>query len=144
MPEPVTFLLGGIAVALIAALVGFNRFTRLRRHIEETARAVAVQREQRDELIDHLRAARAGEAPPGDSPPGVPEGPPEEHLREQVTEAEDRLAAVNRLHSAQIRAWNRLGRMSPWRFLRGLTGWTALSEPPPEGERAALQSDERS
>jgi LemA protein len=44
-------------------------------------------------------------------------------LQEQLAETEDRLAAIRRLHNANVREWNTLGETIPWSFLRGTVSW---------------------
>jgi LemA protein len=44
-------------------------------------------------------------------------------LQGQLVETEDRLAAVRRLHNANVREWNTLGELVPWSLLRGTVGW---------------------
>ncbi len=44
-------------------------------------------------------------------------------LQEQLAETEDRLAAIRRLHNANVREWNTLGETIPWTLLRGTVGW---------------------
>ncbi|WP_240731836.1 LemA family protein [Egibacter rhizosphaerae] len=44
-------------------------------------------------------------------------------LQHQLAETEDRIAAIRRLHNANVRRWNTLGETVPWRFLRGLVSW---------------------
>lgn len=139
MPEPATVLLGGAALLLALALVSLSRVLRLRRHIDESASAVADERRRRDSLVSTLR--HSGPAVEVDAP--ASQDPAEaEGLSEQVEEAEDRLAAVNRLYTAQVRAWNRLGHASLWGRLRRLTGWRPMPEPPAEGESSAAVRDD--
>ncbi|HUH08588.1 MAG TPA: LemA family protein [Egibacteraceae bacterium] len=44
-------------------------------------------------------------------------------LHRQLAETEDRLAAIRRLHNANVREWNTLGETVPWRLLRGTAEW---------------------
>lgn len=44
-------------------------------------------------------------------------------LQAQLAETEDRIAAIRRLHNANVRRWNTLGETVPWRLLRGLVNW---------------------
>jgi LemA protein len=48
-------------------------------------------------------------------------------LQHQLAETEDRLAAIRRLHNANVRDWNTLGETIPWNLLRGTVSWA--SEP---------------
>lgn len=143
LPEPATILLATAALLLALALVSLSRFMRLRRHIDESASAVAAERHRRDRLVRSLRQAGSSDSPfdeTGGSATGDARDPRD--LSEQVEEAEDRLAAVNRLYTAQVRAWNRLGRVSPWGRLRGLTGWQPIPESPAEESRRAPVKDD--
>jgi LemA protein len=49
-------------------------------------------------------------------------------LQAQLVETEDRLAAIRRLHNANVREWNTLGETVPWSLLAGVVGWE--HEPP--------------
>jgi LemA protein len=44
-------------------------------------------------------------------------------LQAQLVETEDRLAAIRRLHNANVREWNTLGETVPWSLLGSSVGW---------------------
>jgi LemA protein len=44
-------------------------------------------------------------------------------LQGQLAETEDRLAAIRRLHNANVREWNTLGETVPWSLVRGTVSW---------------------
>jgi LemA protein len=44
-------------------------------------------------------------------------------LQAQLVETEDRLAAIRRLHNANVREWNTLGETIPWSLLGSTVGW---------------------
>lgn len=59
-------------------------------------------------------------------------------LQAQLVETEDRLAAIRRLHNANVRDWNTLGEVVPWNLLRSLVHWER--EPYFEVEDAVRES----
>jgi hypothetical protein len=115
VPEPLTIALGSLAVALCVVLVAIGRVTRLRRAIDDSA---ATVRSEEDHL-ERLRTASADSSRSSGT---------STQAHEQVVDAADRLAAVRRLHAAQLRTWNDLGNVRAWRLLRPLTRWRPIDE----------------
>lgn len=44
-------------------------------------------------------------------------------LQEELAETENRLAAIRRLHNANVRRWNTMGQTVPWSLLGGFVNW---------------------
>lgn len=107
MPEPLSVAAGAGCLVIAAVAVAIARVGRLRRAMDESAAAIEDQR-------DHLEALRSGV-------------PGHRATDERIVEAEDRLAAVGRLHAAQVHTWNSMGRTLSWRLLRPLTRWQPIT-----------------
>lgn len=100
MPDPLSVLMGLGLLTVLGVVVAVARAERLRRAIEESARALEYERAKLARR--HVRV-------------GADHDP-------HAMEAEDRLRAISRLHSAQVRAWNGMDTRS-WRLVRPLTRW---------------------